>query len=180
MKTGIIGLPQVGKSSLFRMLTKAQLSEHAYANPREAHVGVAKVPDDRLDRLAALYNPRKLMHAAVEYVDVAAIGQEALKDTAYATALRGVDALAHVLRAFDDPAVPHVGELDPPRDLAKVELDLIINDLGQIEKRQERLEKDLKKMKSPDLVREHDLLVRAKAHLETERPLRALEMTPED
>jgi GTP-binding protein YchF len=91
-----------------------------------------------------------------------------------------VDALAHVLRAFDDPAVAHVGEISPARDLAKVELDLIINDLGQIEKRQERLEKDLKKMKSPDLVKEHELLVRAKAHLETERPLRELEMTPED
>src|SRR5512146_364908 len=101
MKTGIIGLPQVGKTSLFKMLTKAPLSEHAFANPREAHVGVAKVPDDRLDRLAALYHPRKLIHASVEYADVAAIGKEALKDTAYLTALRSVDALAHVLRAFD-------------------------------------------------------------------------------
>jgi len=176
MKTGIIGLPQVGKTSLFKILTKAQVEGHA----REAHLGVAKVPDERLDKLAALYNPRKLMHAAVEYVDVAAIGQEALKDTAYATALRSVDALAHVLRTFDDPAIPHVGEIDPQRDLAKVELDLIINDLGQMEKRLERLEKDLKKMKSPDLVKEHELLLRAKAHLETERPLRELEMTPED
>lgn len=176
MKTGIIGLPQVGKTSLFKILTKAHVEGHA----REAHLGVAKVPDDRLDRLAALYNPRKLMHAAVEYVDVAAIGQEALKDTAYATALRSVDSLAHVLRAFDDPAIPHVDEISPSRDLAKVELDLIINDLGQIEKRQERLEKELKKMKSPELVKEHELLLRAKAHLETERPLRELEMTPED
>ena len=82
MKTGIIGLPQVGKTSLFRILTKAHLSAQAYANPREAHVGVAKVPDERLDRLAALYNPKKLTHASVEYVDVGAIGQEALKETA--------------------------------------------------------------------------------------------------
>jgi ribosome-binding ATPase len=74
MKTGIIGLPQVGKTSLFRILTKAHLSDQAYANPREAHIGVAKVPDERLDRLAALYNPRKLTHASVEYVDVGAIG----------------------------------------------------------------------------------------------------------
>ena len=81
MKTGIIGLPQVGKTSLFRILTKARLSEQAYANPREAHVGVAKVPDDRLDRLAALYNPKKLTHASVEYVDVGAIGQDALKES---------------------------------------------------------------------------------------------------
>src|SRR6266850_6488121 len=68
MKTGIIGLPQVGKTSLFRILTKANLSEQAYSNPREAHVGVAKVPDERLDKLAALYNPKKLTHASVEYV----------------------------------------------------------------------------------------------------------------
>ena len=77
MKSGIIGLPQVGKSSLFKILTKAQVSERA--NPREAHLGVATVPDDRLDRLAALYNPKKTTHATIQYVDVAAIGQEALK-----------------------------------------------------------------------------------------------------
>ena len=102
MKTGIIGLPQVGKTSLFRILTKAHLSDSARANPREAHIGVAKVPDDRLDRLAALYNPKKLTHTSVEYVDVGAIGQEALKDSAYAAHLRNVDALAHVVRVFDD------------------------------------------------------------------------------
>src|SRR5947199_7192956 len=148
MKTGIISLPQVGKTSLFPILTKAHLSEHAYSNPREAHVGIAKVPDDRLDRLAALFNPKKLTHASVEYVDVAAIGQEALKETAYLGNLRTVDALAHVVRAFNDPSVPHVGDIDPLRDIKNVEVDLIISDLAQIEKRMERLEKDLKKMKS--------------------------------
>lgn len=180
MKTGIIGLPQVGKTSLFRILTKANLSEHAYANPREAHVGVAKVPDDRLDRLAALYNPKKLTHASVEYVDVGAIGQEALKETAYLGHLRQVDALAHVVRAFDDPAIPHVGSIDPLRDIKNVDFDLMVSDLGQIEKRMERVEKDLKKMRSADLEKESDLLKRAKAHLETDRPLRELEMTRED
>src|SRR5260370_2811093 len=100
MKTGIIGLPQVGKTSLFRILTKVKLSEHALANPREAHIGVAKVPDERLDKLAALYNPEKLTHASVEYVDVGAIGQDALKETAYIGQLRQADALIHVLRAF--------------------------------------------------------------------------------
>jgi GTP-binding protein YchF len=180
MKTGIIGLPQVGKTSLFRILTKANLSEQAYANPREAHIGVAKVPDDRLDRLAALYSPKKLTHASVEYVDVGAIGQEALKESSYLAHLRNVDALAHVVRAFDDPAVPHVGPVDPLRDIKNVEVDLMISDLGQIEKRLERVEKDLKKMRSADLEKEFDLLKRAKAHLETERPLRELEMTPED
>src|SRR6202051_3496599 len=150
MKTGIIGLPQVGKTSLFRILTKAYLSAQAHANPREAHIGVAKVPDDRLDRLAALYNPKKLTHTSVEYVDVGAIGQEALTDTAYSAHLRNVDALAHVVRAFDDPAVPHTGEIDPLRDIKNVEFDLPLSDLGQIEKRLERLEKDIKKKKNAE------------------------------
>ena len=179
MKTGIIGLPQVGKTSLFRILTKAHLSAQA-SNPREAHIGVAKVPDDRLDRLAALYNPKKLTHTSVEYVDVGAIGQEALKESSYIGHLRNVDALAHVLRAFDDPAVPHVGPIDPLRDIKNVEFDLMVSDLGQIEKRMERLEKDLKKMRTPELEKEFELMKSAKAHLETERPLRELEMTTED
>jgi len=180
MKTGIIGLPQVGKTSLFRILTKAHLSDHAYANPREAHVGVAKVPDDRLDRLAALFNPKKLTHASVEYVDVGAIGQEALKESSYIGHLRNVDALAHVVRAFEDASIPHAGPIDPLRDIKNVEFDLMVSDLGQIEKRQERVEKDLKKMRSAELEHEFDLLKRAKAHLETEKPLREMEMTPED
>src|SRR5437016_3623464 len=180
MKTGIIGLPQVGKTSLFRILTKTQFSEHAYSNPREAHVGIAKVPDDRLDRLAALFHPKKLTHASVEYVDVGAIGQEALKESAYLGHLRTVDALAHVVRAFDDPAIPHVGRIDPLRDIKNVDFDLMVSDLGQIEKRLERVEKDLKKMRSADLEKEFDLLKRAQSHLESERPLREMEMTPKD
>jgi GTP-binding protein YchF len=179
MKTGIIGLPQVGKSSLFRILTKAHLAP-GHANPREAHVGIAKVPDERLDKLAAMYNPKKLTHASVEYVDLGAIGQEALKETAYLGHLRQVDAICHVLRAFEDDAIPHVGPIDPLRDIKNVEFDLMVSDLGQIEKRQERVEKDIKKMRSADLEKEAELLKTAKAHLETERPLRELEMTPED
>jgi GTP-binding protein YchF len=180
MKTGIIGLPQVGKTSLFKILTKANIHDRSYANPREAHLGVAKVPDERLDRLSALYDPKKLVHATIEYTDVAAIGQEALKESAYANNLRTVDALAHVVRAFEDPSIPHVGPIDPLRDIKNVEVDLIISDLAQVEKRLERLEKDLKKMKSPELEREFDLLQRAKAHLESERPLREMEITGED
>src|SRR5271169_4927764 len=180
MKTGIIGLPQVGKTSLFRILTKAHLSAQAHANPREAHIGVAKVPDDRLDRLAALYNPKKLTHTSVEYVDVGAIGQDALKETAYIGHLRQVDALAHVVRVFEDPAVPLVAEIDPLRDIKNVEFDLMVSDLGQIENRLERLEKDLKKMKTPELEKENELLIRANTHIESEHPLREMEMTPED
>jgi ribosome-binding ATPase len=180
MKTGIIGLPQAGKTSLFRMLTKANLSQNAYTNSREAHTGVAKVADERLDRLAALYNPKKLTHASVEYVDVGAIGQEALKETAFLGHLRNVDALAHVIRAFEDSTVPLVEPLDPRRDIAKVEFDLMVSDLGQIEKRLERITKDLKKMRSADLEKEYELLTRAKAQLESERPLREMEMAAED
>lgn len=187
MKTGIIGLPQVGKTSLFKILTKAQLAP-AHANPREAHVGIAKVPDDRLDRLAALYNPRKLVHASVEYVDVAAMPAHSSKAEAKGAGLsdaivaniRQVDAIAHVIRAFDDPAIPHVGEINPLRDIQNVDFDLMVSDLGQVEKRLERLQKDLKKQKTPELEKEFDLLQRCQKFLEQERPLREMEITPED
>src|SRR5205823_1576132 len=179
MKTGIIGLPQVGKTSLFKILTKAQVAERGH-NPREAHLGIAKVPDERLDKLSALYNPKKLIHASVEYSDVAAIGQEALKESAYANNLRAVDALIHVLRAFDEPSIPHVAEIDPLRDIKNVDFDLIVNDLGQIEKRLERLEKDLKKQRTPDLEKENELIIRCKAHLEAEKPLREMEMSADE
>src|SRR5438876_10826 len=180
MKTGIIGLPQVGKTSLFQILTKVDVSASASHNPREGHLGIAKVPDDRLDKLAALYNPKKLVHTSVEYADVAAIGKEALNDSAYANALRTVDALAHVVRAFDDPAIPHAGENDPLRDIKNVDFDLVVNDLGQVEKRLERLQKDLKKQRTAELEKENDLLQRCKAHLETERPLREMEINADD
>ena len=180
MKTGIIGLPQVGKTSLFKILTKAKLEDRGYSNPREAHIGVARVPDDRLDKLSALYSPKKTTFATVEYVDVAAIGQEALKETAFLTSLRNVDALIHVLRAFEDDSIPHVGPIDPLRDIKNVDFDLMISDLTQIEKRLERLEKDLKKGRTTELEREQALLIRSKEALEKEQPLRELEMTADE
>src|SRR3569833_2053745 len=125
MKTGIVGLPQVGKTSLFVMLTKADVSNRS-SNPREAHLGIAVVPDDRLDKLAAMFNPKKLIHARVEYADVAAINREALKETAFAANLRNVDALAHVIRTFEDPAIPHVGDIDPLRDIKILDFDLLV------------------------------------------------------
>jgi GTP-binding protein YchF len=180
MKTGIIGLPQVGKTSLFKILTKARIEEHGHSNPREAHIGVARVPDERLDKLSALYSPKKTTYASVEYVDVAAIGQEALKETAFLTNLRNVDALIHVLRAFEDEAIAHNGPIDPLKDAKTVEFDLMVSDLGQVEKRLERVEKDLKKQRTGELEREHALLLRSKECLEKETPLRELEMTPEE
>lgn len=149
MKTGIIGLPQVGKTSLFKILTKAKVEDRGYS--REAHVGVARVPDERLDKLSALYSPKKTTYATVDYVDVAAIGQEALKETNFLTSLRNVDALIHVLRAFEDDSIPHVGPIDPLRDIKNVEFDLMVSDLTQIEKRLERVEKDLKRGRSGEL-----------------------------
>src|SRR5215472_3154802 len=166
MKTGIIGLPQVGKTSLFKILTKAKLEARGYSNPREEHIGVARVPDERLDKLSALYSPKKTTYATVDYVDVAAIGEEALKETGYVTSLRNVDALIHVLRAFEDDSIPHVGPIDPLRDIKNVEFDLMVSDLTQIEKRIERVEKDLKKGRTGEL--------------EREQALRELEMTPEE
>jgi GTP-binding protein YchF len=179
MKTGIIGLPQVGKTSLFKILTRAHLDAHAM-HSREAHVGVAKVPDERLEKLSALYHPKKTTHATVDYVDVAAIGGEALKEQAYADRLREVDSLIHVLRAFEDPAIPHVGGIDPRKDARNVEADLIVSDMVQIDKRMERLEKDLKRARTADLVREHELLSQCKAWLESERPIRETELSAAD
>jgi len=178
MKTGIIGLPQVGKTSLFKILTKAKLEERAHS--RQEHIGVARVPDERLDKLSELYSPKKTTYASVDFVDVAAIGQEALKETAFLASLRQVDALIHVLRAFEDESIPHVGPIDPLRDIKNVEFDLMISDLTQVEKRLERLEKDLKKGRTNDLEREKDLLLRSKEALEKEQPLRELEMSADE
>jgi GTP-binding protein YchF len=178
MKTGIIGLPQVGKTSLFKILTKAKIEDRGFS--REAHIGVARVPDERLDKLSALYSPKKTTFASVEYADVAAIGQEALKETNFLTNLRNVDALIHVLRAFENDAVPHVGAIDPLRDAKNVDVDLIVSDLVQVEKRIERVEKDMKKGRTGELEREQALLLRSKESLEKEIPLRELEMTAEE
>jgi GTP-binding protein YchF len=178
MKTGIIGLPQVGKISLFKILTKAKTE--SFGHSREAHIGIARVPDARLDKLAALAGTRKTVYATVEYADLAAIGEDALKETSFLTSLRNVDAIIHVLRAFEDDTIPHVGPIDPLRDIGNVEIELIVSDLSQIEKRLERVAKDMKKQKTAELEREHALLLRCKAQTEAEKPLREMELTVEE
>lgn len=179
MKTAIIGLPMVGKTSLFTILTGVH--EAARIGSLEARMGVAKVPDPRLEALAAVFEPPKVTHAVVEYLDFPAISKEALRDPSYLASLRVVDALAHVLRVFESATVPHEkGSVDPLRDLEDVEMELILSDLVVVEKRLERLDKDRKKIKSPDLDHEHEVLLRAKAMLEENKPLRAMELTPED
>ncbi len=178
MKTGIIGLPQVGKTSLFKILTKVNVEDRGYT--REAHLGIAKVPDDRLDRLAIQAKTRKTIYATVEYADLAAIGEETLKESSFLTSLRNVDAIIHVLRAFDDDSIPHVGPNDPLRDIGNVEIDLIVSDLSQIEKRIERVNKDLKKARTSELEKELALLLRCKEQTEAEKPLREMELTTDE
>jgi ribosome-binding ATPase len=141
---------------------------------------MARVPDQRLEKLAALYQPKKTVFATVEYADVGAIGQEALKEPGLLASLRNVDALIHVLRVFGDPSVPLAAPIDPLKEIQDVEFDLMLSDLTQIEKRIERLEKDLKKGRTPELEAEQALLLRAKPHLESEQPLRAMEMTTDE
>ncbi|MGB8494578.1 MAG: redox-regulated ATPase YchF [Candidatus Acidiferrum sp.] len=176
MQTGIIGLPQVGKTTLFRILTKA----HVDAKGGQAtHVGVAKVPEPRLVELAKLYNPKKITYATVQYVDLAGVQKERMRESL--TSLRDVDAIAHVIRVFDDPSVPHSeGTIDPLRDVTNLDLELILSDHEQVSKRLERVDKDLKKKKDPALEWEKAVLEKCKAHLEAEKPLRELELTPEE
>jgi hypothetical protein len=178
MRTGIIGLPQVGKTCLFEILTHAHLDLHA---AHGVHVGVARVPDERLDRLAALYKPKKTTHATIEYVDVGGLMHDRAKDSAYLVQLRQVDALAHVVRLFEDPALPPAGgKLDALRDIDSVELDLMLNDLEQVTRRMERLERDLKKKHDTALEHELHMLTRCRQALEAEQPLRGVDFSPEE
>jgi ribosome-binding ATPase len=179
MKTAIIGLPMTGKTSLFTILTGVH--QETRIGSTAARTGVARVPDSRLDALAELFQPKKTTHATVEYVDMPSISKESLRDPSYLASLRVVDAFAHVLRLFADETVPHEkGSVDPRRDLEDVETELILSDLMVVEKRLERLDKDRKKIKNPELDREFDLLERCKAALEDNRPLRELAIDADD
>src|SRR5437868_9652368 len=179
MKTAIIGLPMVGKTSLFTILTGVH--EAARLGTLEARVGITKVPDSRLDALAKVFEPPKITHATVEYLDFPSISKEALRDPSALASLRVVDALAHVLRTFDSDTVPHEkGSVDPVRDFEDVETELMLSDLVVVEKRMERLDKDRKKIKSPELDQEFALLERCKAELEANRAWREVEFNGEE
>src|SRR5579884_2328269 len=179
MKTAIIGLPMVGKTSLFAILTG--VTQESRLGSTAVRTGVAKVPDPRVDALAELYQPPKITYATVEYIDTPSISRESLRDPAYLASLRVVDAFAHVLRLFQDETVPHEhGSVGPARDFEDVETELILSDLVVIERRLERLEKDRKKVRNPELDKEWELLTRCKAALEANQPLRTLEFEAED
>jgi hypothetical protein len=182
LRAGLIGFSSTGKTALFQLLTSAR-EAHRLAGKSEANVGVSRVPDERLDRLTALFNPRKHVPATVEFADIAGVGgarsgAQALLDVA---AFRNADALLHVVRLFLDPAVAHpAGSVDPARDVRAMEDELILADLGVVERRLERLERDLRKGHTPELKKEQDVLVRCRAALEEGRPLRALDLELED
>jgi GTP-binding protein YchF len=179
MKTAIIGLPMVGKTSLFTILTGVQ--QETRVGSTSVRTGVAKVPDTRVEALASLFEPPKVTYATVEYVDMPSISKESLRDPNLLASLRVVDAFAHVLRLFASDTVPHEkGSVDPVRDLEDIETELILSDLVVVEKRLERLDKDRKKIKNPELDREFELLEKCKALLETNTPLRQLELDAED
>jgi hypothetical protein len=179
MKTAIIGLPMVGKTSLFTILTGVH--QDTRIGSTAARMGVAKVPDARLEALARLYEPKKLTHATVEYVDMPAISKENLRDPGYLASLRVVDAFAQVLRLFRDETVPHEkGSVDPLRDLEDVETELILSDLVVVEKRIDRVDRDRKKIKNPELDHEFDLLTKCLAALSDNQPLRQLDLDAEE
>jgi GTP-binding protein YchF len=179
MQTGIIGLPQVGKTSLFRILTRAKVDTRSA--PAQMHLGIARVPDARVAKLAEAFKPKKVTYATIEYVDIGGLQKDREKNSASLVPLREADALAHVVRLFENPAVPHeAGSLDALRDIESVEIELMFYDLEQATKRIERVEKDLKKKKETILETELALLNRCREALESETPLRELEFKPEE
>ena len=182
LRAALIGFGSSGKTTLFQLMTSARETARAAHGKVEAAIGISKVPDARLDRLTAMYNPKKRTAATVEFSDLAAVGATAGAQTLVdVAAYKNADALVHVLRAFQDPAVAHPsGSIDPARDAQAMEDELLLADLGVAERRLERLEKDLKKAKTPELEHERDVLTICRAALEEGRPLRALDLTGED
>src|SRR6185369_8557783 len=181
MKAGIIGLPSVGKTTIFNVLTQGKAAAGPGAGRRlEPNVGIVKVPDARLEFLSSKFNPEKTTYATVEFVDVQGLVRGKGQDMALAP-VRTVDALVHVVRTFKDESVPHSeASIDAERDKRNLDYELMLADIGSIEKRMERLEKDLKRGKTAVLEKELAYLQRAKAWLESEKPLREMEISDEE
>jgi GTP-binding protein YchF len=180
LRAGLIGFPSSGKTTLFQLLTSARDAGRA-PGKAEANVGVTRVPDPRLDAFTALFNPKKKVPATVEFADMAAGGRTGTAGLVDVVAYRTAHALVHVVRAFRDPSVPHPKEtVDPLRDARLMEDELLLADLGIAERRLERLEKDLKKSSTPELLKERETLVRCHAALDVGRPIRTLGLSGDE
>lgn len=177
MHIGIIGLPAAGKSTVFQALTRADSPGMRAGGKGDTRI--VPVPDVRLHTLAAMYHPRKVTPATIEFVDPLMPGQQGARFAdSLVSLMRDADALAHVVRAFENPAVPHPhGSVDAVRDFHELNNELLLADLAVVEKRRERLAKDLKKIKNAELESEYALLQRCQEALEAECPLRSLSLT---
>jgi GTP-binding protein YchF len=178
LHSALIGVPASGKTTLFQLMTSAR---DAPRGKGDVNIGISKVPDARLDVLTSMYNPKKRVPATIEFTDIiqtARAGAQALVDVA---GYKNADALVHVVRAFRSESVPHAsGSIDPARDAKAMEDELILADLGIVERRLERIEKDAKKGLSSELTKERELVLRCRTALEEGTPLRALQLAGDD
>jgi len=179
MKVGIIGLPQTGKKTLFQILTGSKLREQA--GPAKPIPGTADILDQRFDKLVAMYSPKKNARARVELVLLPKIEQETIAKGAIFREINDVDALCHVVRAFEDEAIYHAeGSVDPLRDVEMINSELLMHDQIFVEKRIERIETALKKIKDDSQAKELELMKRIMDHLEKETPLRLMKFTEDE